>query len=303
MNFGATLLLSCFLLVQGLWWLIMSMNSYFVSKVPDRLTRRKLHFTARTWYRVPFCSLEKIPLEPVLRILISLISAAVYLSATNSWALSNRNGNIDSKTTSAFQLATVFVLFAILGCAEIMASYRKLQFPHAIPHIVLSIIYLAIGLVHYRSAFDTNPIIKGYCEILLFLAVLASFVTAIESFQMRDFALNFAKCFLTILQGTWLFQASFATLESKMWKGTEGNKELIPLTFLWHVLGLLIIYFILHCIMLSIINQNKKKQDALFNGNQSRHEIDEDSIPLGIVVHGNMLYNDNDTSDIDTLYP
>ena len=280
----------------------MSMNSYFVSKVPDRTTRRKLHFTARTWYRVPFCGLEKILLEPVLRILLSLISAAVYLSATNSWSLSDRNGNINSKTSSVFQLATVFVLFAVLGLAEIMDSYRKLQFPHAIPHIVLSIIYLAIGLVHYRYAFDTNPIIKGYCQILLVLAILASLVTAIESFQLRSFAISFAKCFLTILLGTWLFQASFATLESKIWKGTGGNKEFLPLTLLWHVLGLLVIYIILHCIMLCIINQNRKKQDALYNGNQSLHKIDEDSIPLGI-VHGNMLYNDDDTSDIDTLYP
>ena len=280
----------------------MSMNYQFMSKIPDRTTRRKPQYTARTWYPVPFCCLYKIPLEPILRILISLTFAAIDVSATNDWTLFDSKGEISTDNASSFQHATIFFMFAVLGFAEVMESQRKLQLPHAIPHIILSMNYLAIAVVHYQSSFDKNLIIKGHCQLLLLAAGLAGFITAVESFQTRIFALSFAKCFFTILQGTWLFQTAFATSSSKSWKTTKGNANLIPLTFLWHISALLIICFVVHCILLCAVNRYKKKQDALYSGHDSRRKIDEDTIPLGIVVNGNMLY-DEDTSDIDTLYP
>ena len=280
----------------------MSMNDHFASKVLDRITRRKRHLTVKTWYRVPCYGLYKLPLEPILRIVVSLLFAVVCLSVTKSWTLFNSNGKVNAEATSVYELATIFVLFAVLGCAEVMESYTKLHFPHALPHVILSTIYMAIGLVHYQFAFDVDPIVKRHYQLLQIPVGLASIIAAIECFQMRNFAIGFAKCFFTILQGTWLFQISFACLGSKPWKVIEENEELIPLTFLWHVLGLFVMCFIVHCIMLCAVKWNEKKQNALYNGNQSRHKVDEESLPLGIVVHGNTLYSD-DTSDMDTLYP
>lgn len=280
----------------------MSLNDYFMSKIPDRTTRRKPQFVAKTWYPIPFCCLYKIPLEPILKIIFALIFAAIDLSGSSNWTVLDSKGELSPRNVWLFQHATVFFMFAILAVAEIMESSRKVQFPHAIPHIILSMNFFAVGLVYFQNHSSKHLVMIGHSQLLIVVSILASLITAVESFQNKTFALSYAKCFFTMLQGTWLFQASLATSGSTAWKESPGSIKLIPLTFLWHLSALLIFSFVLHFIILCAVNQYKKNQDAIYNGHDSHRKVNEDSIPLGIVVNGNMLYED-DTSDIDTLYP
>ena len=133
MHFEGTLALSFFLLIHGLWWLIMCINNYFMSKIPDRATRRKPQFISKTWYPVPFCCLKKCPFEPIFKIIIALVCAVVELSVSKSWRLFHDDKVIFSNNIVSFQHATLFVMFAVLGVTEILGSIRKIQLPNQVP--------------------------------------------------------------------------------------------------------------------------------------------------------------------------
>lgn len=304
MHFERTLALSCFLLLHGIWWLIMCINNYFMSKIPDRATRRKPQFISKTWHPVP-CCLKKCPLEPMLKIIIALVCAAIELSVSKSWKLFHDDKVIFSNNIFSFQHATLFVMFAVLGVAEIFVSIRKIQLPHQIPHMILSLIFMTIGLVYF---FDTNGknsshAARNHAILLSFIAVATSFVTAIESCHTKSFPLSLSRCYLTVLQGTWLLQMAFSIYGAKPWKIVQQNAPFVPLTLLWHILGLICVCIIFHGVMLYAFNRYKKAQDTLYNGLNNHRKVNEDSIPLGIVVNGNMLYDGASSDEDESLYP
>ena len=279
----------------------MCINDHFMSKIPDRTTRRKSHFSSKTWHTVP---ISKLPLEPILRLFSAMLCAVIDLSVSGQWKLFDENGEVIAKNVVGFSHATLFILFAVLAVAEIIESFRKSQLPATILQLILSASFLAIGLVYYQfsQSPDSHPIAKGHARLLALIACIASVFAACESCHPKSYPLSFGRRFLTTLQGTWLFQMSFSVFRSNKWTETRGNKSLIALTFLWHILVLIVLCLICHGIMLCAVNRYTHKQDGLYNNYNSQRKVDEDSIPLGIVVNGNMLYDDG-TSDTETLYP
>ncbi len=284
----------------------MTTHEFLISKIPNMATRRRPQFMAKTWYRIPFKNLYKYPIEPVFKFIISFIGAAVELSISCHWQLRDANGLVVPSNVASFSRATLFLMFGIVGIAEILESLKKLKFPRSGPFMALSLAYLSFGIFfsfNTSSENSSNALEMKFHLLLCCTAFAAFMVTILETWNMKSFPLSFSRCFLTVLQGTWLFQISFAIHGRKAWQINKGNISIVPVVFMWHVLGLFLFSMLLHVILSCAVNRYKDIQDGIYNEGQFHHgKRDEDSIPLGIVVNGNTLF-DIDSSDDNTLYP
>eukprot|EP00794_Sanderia_malayensis_P013973 gene13973-15430_t len=274
-----------------------------MSKIPDIATRRKPQFIAKTWFRLPFKGLFKYPIEPVSKLFVAVIGSVVELSVSCHWRLRDANGLVLPTNVASYSKATVLFMFGIVGIAEIFESIRKLKFPRSGPFMALALAYLSVGILFsFNVSSVSSDDVLNRLELKFYLllsctAFSAFLVTLLETWNMKSFALSFARCFLTVLLGTWLFQTSFALHGPKSWQFNKGNISFVPVVFMWHILGIFLFCMLMHLALSYAASRFKDIQDRLFNKRR-----DEDSIPLGIVVNGNTLF-DIDSSEDNTLYP
>ncbi len=286
----------------------MTIHEFLMSKIPDMATRRRPQFSAKTWFRIPSKKLYKFPIEPILKFLAAVVGAVLELSLSCKWKLRDEQGQISLSSVESYSRATLFLMFGLVGVSEVLESIRRLKFSRSGPFIALSLAYLSNGIL-FSMATESSSAIENKFHLLLYCTAFSTFfVTLLETWNIKSFPLSFTRCFLTVLQGTWLFHTSFAVYGPNSWQINKGNVAIVPVVFMWHVLALFVSCMLLHSILSCAVNRYRDSQDQIFNNGQFGHgQRKEDSIPLGIVVNGNKLYDvdsyDVDSTDDDTLYP
>ena len=280
-----------------------------MSKVPDRISRRKPQYASKTWFPVPCKTLHNYPIESVLKVTLSVIGAVVEVSHSR-WKLFDVDGNVSSVNVIYFAYATVFTMFGFTGVMEILLRLKKLKLPPTSGHMTLALAYLTEGLLFYYHVQDKLSFVKKarlepYMHILIyFVAFVSAVVTFFEIQRPKSFSLSFTRCFLTLLQGTWFFQSGFVLFSKRHWDHSkEGNLMLVPILFVWHIFSVLVFSLLMYCLVSCAVSKYKNRQDRMYEDDSFNSKRDHaDSIPLSIVLNGNAGISDESEMD-STHYP
>lgn len=230
-----------FFIIFAFWWMVQTYRRYFKSlkkqnrepfrsspTFPIHIRQRKVNIEA---YTVVTCCF--------LGMLVELVAAPIKNHKLY-------NGNI--------QHGTMYFFFGLTALSAVVLPKIKL-FPsyHNIVYVLLSMAYLAEGLLFKFHLFGRTGIDVLLHTLLVYTIFASVIVTLMEIKYRNNVLLPLSRAFLTLLQGTWFWQAAFVLYpplsnpwgahdnQEKMDEGEEHNKiMLMTCVFTWHMAAILI---------------------------------------------------------------
>jgi hypothetical protein len=247
--------LGVFLILFALWWHINNCIRFlksFASETNEKTKQQSIKFQGSTTYPcscLPGKTLRQIPLESILKILITSIHFSIELITgyypTPTPHLGDEN---------AHHTAMLFGFF--LGAWVEILVYYKFPLPKRITQVMGFLAFAIEGLMmvfhlHARSMID------AHIHQLLGLTIVCSMIGAIgECFDPNNFWFIIARSFFALTQGTWFIQAAYVlwpqTTNSLFLWDPESHRSvsLLTMSFAYHLAGnafiLIIIYLLVH---------------------------------------------------------
>ena len=136
-----------------------------------------------------------------------------------------RNGHLGVNNT---QHATMYFFFGLTSlCAIVAPKVKVIAEPDSLTYICLFMAYTAEGLLFKFHLFGRSHIDQQLHTLLVYTIFASSVVTLAECKYRHNVLLPLARSFLTILQGTWFYQAAFVLYPplSAPWHGSEYTHE------------------------------------------------------------------------------
>eukprot|EP00794_Sanderia_malayensis_P009839 gene9839-10849_t len=234
---------SMFILI-GIWWL------YNVVRwiVLDGNMADKLSYSSRVWYdaprslnrcRFPPCS-SSIPLEPTVIIFLGLLGTLIELTGAH-WKLF-ANGDFKDDSMNNFSHATMYAFFILSGIVNILVHRDAIKGKSLsrLSHVMLAFAFFIEGFLFYfhlegRSGLDSHA-----HSLIYSLCFVISFIIILESCNSSPI-LGLARCFCTIVQGTWFYQVAFMLHGPNPWSPKSKPATMfVPIAFAWHCLAVLV---------------------------------------------------------------
>lgn len=222
-NFKGHALPGSFFLLFGLWWSI---------KTPWRQCYRKHSSTGRKKQPPIFRKIDLI--EGSLKVFFTFVGImAEQFVPDGPHAQLYNNGWVKLMN---WQHSTMYLFFGISGIADILCATSKFT-PKGLDRMALSLALFVEGFLFYYHLHG-REMLDAHVHTLLLTAVFGGTVsTALEVFLREHAVLEFLRCSLAILQGTWFYQIGFVLfpLSGPEWNQTDHNNMMfITMCFCWH---------------------------------------------------------------------
>ena len=108
------------------------------------------------------------------------------------------------------QHATMYLFFGLTAlCAIVAPRVKVITDPQSLTYICLFMAYTAEGLLFKFHLFGRSPIDQQLHTLQVYTIFATSVVTLVECKYRHNVLLPLVRSFLTMLQGTWLFQVAF----------------------------------------------------------------------------------------------
>lgn len=263
-------------MIFALWWHLNNCLRYLRTAYDEgneKPTREKLKFQGSTTYTCfcfPWPSCRRLPIESILKILITSIHFSIEIITGYSSKPRPHLGD-----ENAHHTAMLFGFF--LGAWIEILTHYKVPLPSRINQAMGFLAFAMEGLMmvfhlHARSLID------AHIHQLLALTIVCSMICAIgECFDPNDFWLIIGRSFFALTQGTWFLQAAFV-----IWPMTDNpyfvwepdshrSVSLLTMSYAYHLAGnaflLIVTYWIIHtCVSRSAkLNYNQIEEENLEN--------------------------------------
>ncbi|XP_051960538.1 transmembrane protein 45B [Xyrauchen texanus] len=135
-----------------------------------------------------------------------------------------------------WQHSTMYLFFGISGIVDVL-TMSSLPVPVGLDRLSLSLALFVEGFLFYFHVHNRPPLDQHIHTLLLVAVFGGSASTMIEVFMRDNTALEFFRCSLAILQGTWFYQIGFVLypLSGPEWNLEEhGNIMFVTMCFCWH---------------------------------------------------------------------
>lgn len=323
-SFSGHVLPGSFFVVYGVAWTILAILTHLKSKTSyvqgKRLNRTKrdpsvtnsnsfsaykrdLALSQKSWLPLPCPALSRVPLEPILKIVLPFIGILVeaFLAVVKDhdgkthivgsvYHIYQHDGYLNS--LDKLQHITMYGAFMLSGIVDIFSLLVKL--PHQAPAVFLTLAFLAEGILFYfhtegRDA--TNIQIHSILTLVIGVCVLFAFLRVMYA---TNLLINGGLGFSILLQGTWFIQAAYflfppggngiITNELHMDGHHDENNidhehhsavMFIACTLTWHVIfimiGILILWIVLFCMMRSRAGRRFLKRKGAMRLNPPRN--------------------------------
>ena len=224
------------------------------------------------WYPCYGQKISKVPVEPMLKVVLVVCGVLVELPLSHSATLLEENGDFVSNNLPNYQHAMMYCFFGLSGLVDLVKWYDILPLPPKLDFLALSFAFWMEGVLfslHLHGRNELNALMHTILFIIIF--VTAVFFSLATFFDQVFPYLSFAKVYLVGLQGTWLFQIAFVLHGPKPWKSIHSNVEFIAIAFALHALILFIIQLI-GCIVLRDLWIKKRQLKERFSSYNSDEE-------------------------------
>ncbi|XP_064602003.1 transmembrane protein 45B-like [Liolophura sinensis] len=203
-------------------------------------SRRGKRFKSFSFFYVPCVRLQRVPLEAVLKLLLTTVGIGieVYNGFSNGKFVVMGNA----------QHATMYAYFGFNALTELLVHF-KAPLPRNTEYVTLAMAFMVEGLLfkfhlHGRSQLDV------LVHTLLLYVVYACIISVIVEMKYRYSILSpLARAYFLLIQGTWFWQVGFILYNPSPnavpWKADDhGELTLVTLLFAWHALADFIILLV-----------------------------------------------------------
>lgn len=234
-------------IIMGLWWLFNVIRDTLLDAV-DRKDRSTSSYRSKVWYEVAAnvrcrkISTYSVPFEPTMKILFGLVGSAVELTSAHWTLIDNETGDFESESMNNFSHSTMYGFFCVSGVVDILLYTGSLKGDRLLRmgHISLGLAFFVEGFLFYFHLSGHGELDTHAHSLLYSLCFLISFILLLEAFVTSPM-LGLARCFCTILQGTWFYQVAFMLHGPRKWSQTSKAAPMfVPIAFSWHCLVLFV---------------------------------------------------------------
>lgn len=216
-----------FFIVLGLWGAYSLLIRYYRS----RYNRHVDKFRANLSYPCQSGCLSKLPLEGIIKVLVTIIATIGELATAfedGKWTYFNNAQHI-----------SMYAFFCLNGIVDILFFY-KVNIPSGMDYATGFLAYIVEAIIfsnhlHGRTHMDTM-----LHTLLIYLVYGCIISVALEARYRDSILIALNRCFFSILQGSWLFQISFILYPfgAATWD-QEDHDQLMMVTVIysWHFAG------------------------------------------------------------------
>ena len=240
----------------GLWWLLASAASFH--------QRRRAPFRPQPWWPLTVFATSAtrhkglVLLEPVLLTVLPLVSVAIelyfhpgdlwYRRATTLDGRAFEAENLNNCKRAARALVSLFSRFLCAG--QHAAMYSAFAFCGACALVLKQPLARPVGFWGLIQAFGIELLLFSFhlrmqtgltadVHICLCIAVAGCAVSVAAEATMCDTGAivpTLARCFFTLLQGTWFCQAAHILYGAEPWRADMENSMMLPVILTAHVI-------------------------------------------------------------------
>ena len=265
------------LLLYGLWWMF---STYWIYLTQKKCSKSRHHdskslksgvfdhdpndpLTHKSWIPQPF--LKRVPLEPILKVILSGLSVIVFLF-TDTWKDSMGNthfrlisniiqfdgttGKIHS-VSRLFHICLVSVLL-ISGIVDLVSLCIKL--PRATSQLFFSFALYCEAFLLFLHSHGHDPLDTFIHQSMTTLAIVTAVFSTLRLLNPKNLFINAGVAGSMILQGTHFIQAGLILHGRIRWDGQFlENVKFVGTLSVWHLYGVSIFMMISFIAMKTIL--------------------------------------------------
>lgn len=248
-SLGGHVVPGCFFLVFGLAWAVMAFWTGFKlqsrskkAKKPDGASsyssyKHDHRLSRKSWIPQPCC--QRIPVEPILKILLPLMGVIV----EEFFEFQPVPGNTDQIHLVVFvytpvkngqfmgegklQHIIMYSVFLVSGVIDLLTLCVRL--PPRTSQLFLTLAFLAEGLLFYfHVGSEDRGLSTSVHQIITAITFACMFFSALRMLRAANLFVNSGLAFSIILQGSWFIQAGYLLFppdRNKPWLASEQNAD------------------------------------------------------------------------------
>ena len=319
-SFSGHVLPGSFFVLYGVAWIILAMLTHLKSKAggSSQATgkkakhhsmvngvsffdyKRDIGLSRKSWLPLPCSPLSRVPLEPIIKIILPFIGILVEAFLTvikDHQGRPHITGSVyhvyksDGYLTDLGKLQhiTMYGAFVLSGIVDILTIFVK--FPHQTSPLFLALAFLTEGILFYFHTEGRDAINIQIHFILTLVIGICALFAFLRTMYATNLLINLGLGFSIFLQGTWFIQAAHflyppggkGVIINEMNKhhgGSDNGPEnhaavmFIACTLTWHILftviGMLIMWVILLLVMRSSAGRRFLKKRGIVRLNPPR---------------------------------
>ncbi|KAK3753242.1 hypothetical protein QZH41_004462 [Actinostola sp. cb2023] len=244
------------LTIGSIWWLIGALRLSFLhltSKQNPPLLQKPRNNRIRgerRQQRATFGCVErrtsKIPFEPILKVVLSIVGVLGELFYESQWVLLDSNNDFVQEHLNNYAHVSMYSLFGLSGVVDLLVHYKAAPFPSGLDHVFLALAFFAEGMLFFFHLGGRPELIVRLHTFLYVISFLTSVVLLLEmKVDDRTPVPALSRAFLTSLQGTWFFQIAFVLHGARPWKNSSANVEFVAIAFVWHIFVVAALYLVI----------------------------------------------------------
>lgn len=286
-SLGGHVVPGCFFLVFGLWWAIISCWTGIKLQYRSKKVKRSdgggsfsnykhgHRLSRKSWIPQPFC--QRIPLEPIIKILLPLMGVIVEEFFTYEPVAGNSNGSQTHLVVFVYtpvknghftglgklQHIVMYSVFLMSGVIDLLTLCVRL--PGRTSPLFLTLAFLSEGLLFYFHIGSEDGALSTNVHKIIMAVIFACVIfSALRMLQATHLLINSGVAYSILLQGTWFIQAGYILYppdRNKPWlpSGEQGGAShrshdvpmFVAVCLVLHVIGvalfLLALWLVMHC--------------------------------------------------------
>lgn len=205
------------------------------SSGPEKATRFKSH--APAWFACPGKTLSKIPVEPIVKILLAILGVLGELVLSKAWTLIDKHGEFAAENLNNHSHTAMYCFFGLSGVVDLLMWYNIMSLPPKFDYLFLSTCFWIEGFLfyfHLHGHSDISVRLHSILYIIIFVTAAAFLADVFLTRELQSL-LALMRAILLGVQGTWFLQIAFVLYGPNPWKNTPSNVEFLAIAFAWHL--------------------------------------------------------------------
>lgn len=200
----------------------------------ETLTSRQ---STTVWYPCPGKTLSKVPLEPIVKVLLGVGGVLGELFFDGSWTLLDKDGEFIAEHINNHSHTAMYCFFGLSGVVDlVMWSSAMPALPPKFDFMIMSACFWIEGLLFYFHLKEQSEI-SVRLHIILYIVIFVTAAAFLADVFLTQHQSLFAlmRAILLGIQGSWFFQIAFVLYGPKPWKNAQRNVEFLAIAFAWHL--------------------------------------------------------------------
>ncbi|XP_011407688.1 PREDICTED: transmembrane protein 45B-like [Amphimedon queenslandica] len=269
-----------FFFIYGVWWSINSILVYLSGKHKLPIKQEGIYKKENLRYKsyIPLPVLTKIPVEPILKVVLPFLGVLseaflvvkddehnrhIIFSPFSMYNSTSPDHELIKNIAKVHHI-TLYSAFTLAGIVDLLSM--KIEFPKHAAQIFLIFPFFTEFLIFY---FHTKDGMRGSVELILhwFLSNISlgsAIFAGLRSLNASNFLINTGFSVSLLLQGTWLFETGIVVHGAIHWTDTMNNVMFLVSCFVWHTISIVLGYLLLFCLMDCCLSRHLRKKSKSY---------------------------------------